>query len=292
MKYLLALFLFCIGLESSAQNDSLMPNLSASYHVECYNQEQSWPFNGQFDFVNPDVNYDTVEVYFWNQDLLIAELYYDSLKVWIKRISDFDHCYIGWYTEITGEWELLYDYGLTVGDYAYSLFGSEGVITSIEELVVQGEMRKKFIIDDGMDSYIQGVGSVSHPFMPILAPFEEIYQVCGSTLNYFGPSPIDSLTFSPNCNGEILSVENRELLEFNIYPNPSSDHINITLDGIHSGTINIINLSGQILQTHQMNGETLRIDTSELSKGLYFVSLKTASARAIRKVVVAGSNKY
>ncbi len=288
MRKLIILFsMLVLQFSVAAQNDSLMPNLSATYLVDCYVQE-GWPGMSEFHFINQNVEYDTVEVYSSNETL-IANLYYDSLQVWIKRTSEPPSCYAGWRDEMTNEWELLYDFGLSVGDSAYSIYGdlNSGYITSIEEVVIQGETRKKFIIDDGLDSYIQGIGSVSHPFVSKMYIFEVGYTLCESSLYYTGPSPIDTIIFSPDCNGEILSVQNnKELPDFKLYPNPSNSFVNLDFDGLVSGQVKIINLAGQTLQTHLMTDKTLRLDTSELAKGVYFVSLETEDGTAIKKMVV------
>jgi hypothetical protein len=265
-----------------------MPNLSATYQVNCNVMEgSSW--SSQFTFHNPNPDFDTLEIYKEYGDFqdLLAYMYMDSLRVWIKRISEIQDCYVGWAEEITNEWELLYDFGLSVGDSAYAVYAGEGTITSIEYLEVQGETRKKFIIDGGNDSYIQGVGSISHPFMPKMYVFEVSYEVCNSNLHYIGPSPIDSLTFSLNCDGQILSTQHNKLLEFNLYPNPGSSHITITTSAtILSGILKVVNITGQTLDTHTINGQSIRVDTSTLKSGMYFVILETGELRAVKKLIV------
>ncbi len=86
----------------------------------------------------------------------------------------------------------------------------------------------------------------------------------------------------------VLGTENQSALnqKFKLYPNPSDSFVNLSFVGLVSGTVNIMNLTGQVVETHQMNGETLQLDTSELPKGVYFVVLETEEGRAIKKMVV------
>lgn len=282
MKYLFAVFLAVVGNVSFAQNDSLMPNFTATYQVNC---NADWSSSENFTFINPNLEFDTVEV-FNSSSEMIARLYMDSLQVWIKRIIEIPDCYVGWSQEITNGWELLYDFGLSVGDSAYSIYAGQGIITSIEEIEIQGETRKKFIIDDGYDTYIQGIGSVRHPFMPKMYIFEVSYEVCTSNLYYFGPSSIDSLTFSVNCDGQILSSQNRKLPEFNLYPNPSTSYTILSTEENQTGTVKIRNLAGQLLETHQMYHQSIRLDTSTFSKGVYFVILESSGYTAVEKLMV------
>ncbi|RLD54134.1 MAG: hypothetical protein DRJ05_15215, partial [Bacteroidetes bacterium] len=63
-----------------------------------------------------------------------------------------------------------------------------------------------------------------------------------------------------------------------IYPNPATDVINVGFDNpqISSLTISIFNLSGQKLKTissHGNIGQSIQIDISDLSKGLYYLKL-------------------
>ncbi len=65
---------------------------------------------------------------------------------------------------------------------------------------------------------------------------------------------------------------------FKIYPNPATDVINVGFDNAETSslTISIFNLSGQKLKTissHGNIGQSIQIDISDLSKGLYYLKL-------------------
>ncbi|NEN22529.1 T9SS type A sorting domain-containing protein [Cryomorpha ignava] len=260
-----------------------MPNLTAHYRVLCFT-DSPWDVEQDIFFSNPNPAYDTVDVY--NQyDELYAKLYMDTLKVWIKRIDYIDDCYVGWPEDFTNEWELLYDFGLEVGDTAYSPYFDIGIITSIEEIQVQGQIRKKFIINEGINAYIQGIGDTRHPFYPKMYMFENNYKTCTSQLNYIGPSPIDSITFSPDCNGEILSTSHMELINFNIYPNPVSDKLHISLPAGVAISGSIYNAVGmQVLDFSFVNSQT-QVDIRKLEVGTYFVKIELENGKV-------GINKF
>ncbi|MEG0915918.1 MAG: T9SS type A sorting domain-containing protein [Myroides sp.] len=70
---------------------------------------------------------------------------------------------------------------------------------------------------------------------------------------------------------------------FNIYPNPTSDFLNISLENnlvLQEATI--YNNLGQVVKTSTEN----IIDVSQLAKGLYFVEVTTNQGKETKKVVV------
>lgn len=88
-----------------------------------------------------------------------------------------------------------------------------------------------------------------------------------------------------NCNVGIeeFKVESSKL---NVYPNPASTHINISIEGedLEDYEITIINIFGEIQNVRINDSE---ISVSELSSGIYFVSItsKDGSHRLTQKFV-------
>lgn len=81
----------------------------------------------------------------------------------------------------------------------------------------------------------------------------------------------------------ILSNDKFVSQNFNIYPNPTSDVLNISLENnlvLQEATI--YNNLGQVVKTATENV----IDVSQLAKGLYFVEVTTDQGKATKKVVV------
>src|SRR5690554_6082320 len=81
-----------------------------------------------------------------------------------------------------------------------------------------------------------------------------------------------------NLSSNIFVLEN-----FNIYPNPTSEVLNIKLENnLTLEKATIYNNSGQIVKTAQQN----TVDISNLSSGIYFVEVTTNQGKAVKKVVV------
>lgn len=107
--------------------------------------------------------------------------------------------------------------------------------------------------------------------------------VAGSTIE-------NSNTVSASCNLVLGIEENVSTSTFQIYPNPATNHINITLNDneLINGTIEIINVFGQVVykeNTHFSNGTT-SISIENYSKGLYFVKISDRSNVKTSKFII------
>ncbi len=74
---------------------------------------------------------------------------------------------------------------------------------------------------------------------------------------------------------------------FQIYPSPASDHINITSAKNTDAFVSISNVLGEIVLTQQLSffGKQ-KIDVSQLSNGAYIVNLKTKNGSLTKKIII------
>lgn len=80
----------------------------------------------------------------------------------------------------------------------------------------------------------------------------------------------------------VLSTENSTISEFNIYPNPASKQITLTLQNtVIKKVIIYNNLGQQVLKTKQKT-----INTSLLKKGIYFVDIETNKGKSTKKLII------
>jgi cyanophycinase-like exopeptidase len=71
-------------------------------------------------------------------------------------------------------------------------------------------------------------------------------------------------------SGDPLSLTKREIEEISIYPNPTSDFLNLPLELSTRDRFEVINASGAIAQSGSFNNGS-RIDVADLSEGFYVV---------------------
>ncbi|QTY27520.1 T9SS type A sorting domain-containing protein [Flavobacterium sp. CS20] len=92
------------------------------------------------------------------------------------------------------------------------------------------------------------------------------------------------------CYEETLSVDDNVISDFKIFPNPNQGQVNISLNQSLSQDLNleVFDLNGRSLKTFEVNPSVnqFRIDLSDLSSGIYFVSLKTQNSKAVKKLIL------
>lgn len=88
--------------------------------------------------------------------------------------------------------------------------------------------------------------------------------------------------FTP-CGSSISGINDnqKQVPQFNIYPNPANDHI--TVETNLRSEIEIFNIQGQLIKRMNTNGIKTSIDISNFSGGMYFVKLKTEKKVEVKK---------
>ena len=69
-----------------------------------------------------------------------------------------------------------------------------------------------------------------------------------------------------------------------IYPNPTKGEF--TLEGEGLSHIRIVNAYGQTVYNANLEGDQVRIDLSQMGKGIYMMHIETEGGHAVRKIVV------
>lgn len=90
-----------------------------------------------------------------------------------------------------------------------------------------------------------------------------------------------------------LSIENnRQNLGINLYPNPTSNIINISFNTLETNTISLLlyDINGRLIKTIANNQKTTgtfnyKIDVSQQQAGIYFLKLQTTKGTYIRKII-------
>ncbi len=104
-------------------------------------------------------------------------------------------------------------------------------------------------------------------------------------------SGVTTLTGSFSCTPTTAINEQESLDYVTIYPNPNngSFNVNIELPKATDVTINIINVVGQQLSSRKVNntmGGTYSIELADQVSGIYFVEIKTATSKVVKKINV------
>jgi hypothetical protein len=74
---------------------------------------------------------------------------------------------------------------------------------------------------------------------------------------------------------------------FNMYPNPATDVVNISLsENANNAIVEITNALGQIVKTEKLNNSSITIPVNNLSKGMYFVNVRSENGKSDAKLIV------
>jgi hypothetical protein len=99
--------------------------------------------------------------------------------------------------------------------------------------------------------------------------------------------PFSTIVYSTvNVCGTLIGVpENEAASNATIFPNPFSDKITISREENDIVTLNVINIHGQIVLSKQVSGNTIEVETSSLSNGVYMVQLVSENGTKVFRVV-------
>jgi hypothetical protein len=84
-------------------------------------------------------------------------------------------------------------------------------------------------------------------------------------------------------SNEQLAISN----SFTIYPNPAKGFVNLNVETLVGlGSIVVTDLYGKSVKTQALSMGTNTVNISNLSKGMYFVSVVTSEGKTTKKLVV------
>ena len=124
-------------------------------------------------------------------------------------------------------------------------------------------------------------------------------QPSGSTYNYFDDTQTGTysymLTAEYHFDGQICvsepvyaSVEVTNISEtsnaISLYPNPTQGEVTLEGEGLQS--VRIVNAFGQTIYNAKVEGEQVRIDLSNMAKGVYVMHIGTANGETMRQIMV------
>jgi len=116
-------------------------------------------------------------------------------------------------------------------------------------------------------------------------PAEGMYYIqlhCGGTYSMDG--------YQFKLSGSFYGIwdEDKSALQFQIYPNPASDIVNLKIaDDIHEDlTIKIYDVVGELIQSEFLKQNTHQIDVRHLSDGIYFVELESKDWSGKQKLII------
>jgi len=177
---------------------------------------------------------------------------------------------------------ILYDFTLQPGDTLKSgyhwLMGIPLIVSSVDSVMIAtGEYRKRINFNEtkGENYYIESIGGSQGLFTPLLTHEQGGGFLCvkENNINLWGDE----------CEYWFVNIQDQEIEQTSISPNPASTHI--TIETPYQGQISIFNLHGQELICRQITESKTVIDISTLPSGVYLVKVTGERAVQVGKFV-------
>lgn len=92
----------------------------------------------------------------------------------------------------------------------------------------------------------------------------------------------DSLSITIN---NTVGIEGKDLLDFNVYPNPTQGEVSIS-SSQQIEYLEVYNNLGQLVMTKGNINNTTTVDLSTLQKGVYYIQLRSENSIGIKQIIV------
>lgn len=131
--------------------------------------------------------------------------------------------------------------------------------------------------------WLFGVGSSSSTDLNPIFKYPNIgdYEV---TLIVYNECGSDTFTF-PVSVDEMISVENVQIPDVRIYPNPTSKNLTVE-HGVTNGSISLFDVKGKTIWTEKLENSIDQIDVSDVQAGMYILVVKGNQHTITRKLVI------
>jgi hypothetical protein len=273
-----------LALPASAQFDAL-PDSNAAW-TETFWIGPGYPYEGFFhtyDTTSPDTVYNG-NVY---QKLLTT--YSNNFIIWGTgyggALRDNGLGQVYYWAPGEPDPVLLYDFDVQVGDTVedvYSIWTQDVRVYSVDQTIVNGTQRKRIGLEC-LDQpgfigayWIQGIGGIGGLFRTTACPsVSGIGALVCMTVN-------DTILWGANVGAVgdcslLLGQSDLDVAEESlvIYPNPATDRLSITRDGIGSADVEVIGPDGRLVLAMLLSGSELSLST--IPPGAYVLKAREAS---------------
>ncbi len=96
---------------------------------------------------------------------------------------------------------------------------------------------------------------------------------------------LEAFSFRSNGEGSQTGIKSPNNARMNIFPNPADGHFTIT-SSVNLTQVRIMNLTGMVLQEFSTTEKYLRLNTSQLPEGVYFIESVSDKNVLINKLII------
>ena len=301
-------------------------NSDQSFSISLDSEGNAHIFYGLMEYSNDVLDDDSWSYYpatdglvYWNEstneELLIASVLDvngndtidiqsgDNISKYYKSLTSFPNSVIAEngdiYLTYSGVIEFLYDIQIEIGDdgienflqhyrHQYIMRSQDGGETWSDPYDLMAEITDPELGDPLLEGVFGAISNIVGDYVYIT--YQRDYLAGLNVRGDEDPITENSIVFVQipiagfeSLSTEELSVEN---LDFTIYPNPSSDIINIHLaHNKGEAKLNVVNVLGETLMSNTQTGTELILSIESLPKGIYWISIETPKNRLVKSFV-------
>ncbi|MGB0888070.1 MAG: T9SS type A sorting domain-containing protein [Vicingaceae bacterium] len=114
-------------------------------------------------------------------------------------------------------------------------------------------------------------------------PFQPINYIAGGM---WRNQKVSNKTFKLELQHSTLISEAIQPLDFQLYPNPTSELVNLIFKTTKNKTIKLINVVGKSVFKTTTNTTSFQLDVAKYPKGIYFIKLESEKGISSQKIVI------
>lgn len=194
---------------------------------------------------------------------------------------------------------LLYDFSIEVGDTVYAW--GEFIVTQVGYEYAAGESRKRITMENTLDGrlevWLSGIGSITAGYLSPGSPasIPDFGSVFSCYLNeivgeyYYGSNDTPPCALEQTGAAcETTSVEEKENEEIVVFPNPANEFITIEFDATNNRVkkLQLHSSHGQMIFSKTSTENSITIDVSSMTNGMYVLEVEQDGGRQYYKIVV------
>lgn len=85
---------------------------------------------------------------------------------------------------------------------------------------------------------------------------------------------------------DVVGINDRYDFDISVYPNPSQGEVNVILPTDFEGTLDLLDITGKLVETRRINSSVKAIILNDLTQGVYTVSLRSLHGKVVKKLIV------
>jgi hypothetical protein len=101
----------------------------------------------------------------------------------------------------------------------------------------------------------------------------------------WGASLTSAMAIYPIVN-YTASIDEPSMLTTTVYPNPTNDVVNFSLNGVEIANVSIFSLDGKLVSSNTVNAATTTVDVTALNAGMYIYKMTSKNGNVVKDTFV------